>query len=73
MKGNEAIFKTTSALLLRAPLEPGPVTGAVHKLVRESMPMLLDDRVLAEDLAAAAHLISSEEVVRRAEEVVGEL
>jgi hypothetical protein len=33
--------------------------------------MLIDARVLAEDLAAAAHLISSGEVVKRAEEVVG--
>lgn len=61
------------ALDLRAPLEPGPATGAVHKLVRASIPILLDDRVLAEDLAAAAHLVSSGEVVKRAEEVVGEL
>ena len=63
----------SQALDLRAPLEPGPATGAVHKLVRASIPMLIDDRVLAEDLAAAAHLISSGEVVKRAESVVGEL
>jgi len=41
------------------------------KLVRESITMLANDRVLAEDLAAAAHLISSGEAVRR--EWLGEL
>ncbi|NUM76360.1 histidine ammonia-lyase, partial [candidate division KSB1 bacterium] len=61
------------ALDLRLPLAPGPATKAVHDLVREHAPTLMEDRVLAEDIAAAAHLISSGEVARRAEGVVGEL
>lgn len=73
MKSTATVFKTANTFTLRAPLEPGPATDAVHKLVRASIPMLLDDRVLAEDLASAAHLITSGEVMKRAEEIVGEL
>lgn len=48
---------------LRAPLESSLAIGAFNKLVRESIPILIDDHILANDTAAAAHLISSEEVV----------
>ncbi|KAA0227103.1 histidine ammonia-lyase [candidate division KSB1 bacterium] len=61
------------ALDLRLPLEPGPATKAVHDLVREHAPTLIEDRVLAEDIRVAVQLISSGEIVRRAEGVVGEL
>jgi histidine ammonia-lyase len=61
------------ALDLRAPLQPGPATGAIHKLVRQIVPMLVQDRILANDIATASRLIASGEVVRAAEAVVGEL
>ncbi|MGH7496848.1 MAG: histidine ammonia-lyase [bacterium] len=61
------------ALDLRAPLEPGPAAKAVHKLVREHVPFLTNDRVLAQDLDAVTNLIFSGEVVRVAHAVVGEL
>jgi histidine ammonia-lyase len=58
---------------LRAPLKPGPATGAVHQLVRQAVPVLVSDRVLANDIAAANQLIASGEIVRVAESVVGEI
>lgn len=61
------------ALDLRAPLQPGPAAMAVRKLVREHVPFLTDDRLLAHDLDAAAALIVTGEVVRAAQAVVGEL
>jgi len=61
------------ALDLRAPLKPGPATGAVRHLVREIIPELAEDRMLANDMATAARLISSGEIVRVAESVVGEI
>lgn len=42
---------------LRAPLQPGPVTGAVHQRVRESVAFLDADRVLQPDLELAAQLV----------------
>jgi histidine ammonia-lyase len=41
------------ALELRGPLRPGPATGAVLSSLRERVPHLDDDRLLADDLAAA--------------------
>ena len=38
---------------LRGPLRPGPATGAVLVSLRERVPHLDDDRLLADDLAAA--------------------
>ncbi len=61
------------ALDLRAPLEPGPATKAVRKLVREHVAFLTDDRMLAQDFDAVTNLIISGEVVRVAQAVVGEL
>jgi histidine ammonia-lyase len=67
------LLAACQALDLRAPLQPGPATGAVRNLVRQVVPMLVNDRILANDVAAASRLIESGEVVRAAERVVGEL
>ena len=67
------LLAACQALDLRAPLKPGPATGAVLDLVRQVAPTLVQDRILANDVAAANQLIASGEVVRVAERVVGEL
>jgi histidine ammonia-lyase len=67
------LLAACQALDLRAPLQPGPATGAVRNLVRQVVPMLVNDRILANDVAAATRLIESGEVVRAAERVMGEL
>jgi len=67
------LLAACQALDLRAPLKPGPATGAVYNLVRKSVSTLVQDRILANDMAAANRLIASGEVVRVAESVVGEL
>jgi len=67
------LLAACQALDLRAPLKPGPATGAVHKLVRQVVPALVNDRILANDMATASALIAAGEVVRVAENVVGEL
>ncbi len=67
------LLAACQALDLRAPLQPGPATGAVRNLVRQVVPNLVNDRILANDIAAASRLIESGEVVRAAERVVGKL
>jgi histidine ammonia-lyase len=67
------LLAACQALDLRAPLQPGPATGAVRDLVRQAVPTLVNDRILANDIAAASRLIESGEVVRTAERVVGDL
>jgi histidine ammonia-lyase len=67
------LLAACQALDLRAPLQPGPATGAAHQLVRQVVPKLVNDRILASDIAAAGRLIESGEVVRAAERVAGEL
>ncbi len=67
------LLAACQALDLRAPLQPGPATGAVHRLVRQAVPMLVQDRILANDIKAASALITAGEVIRAAESVVGKL
>jgi histidine ammonia-lyase len=67
------LLAACQALDLRAPLQPGPATGAVRDLIRQSVPTLVQDRILANDVAAASALIAAGEVVRAAESIVGEL
>jgi len=67
------LLAACQALDLRAPLKPGPATGAVRDLVRQLVPMLVQDRILANDVAAVSRLIAGGEVVRAAESIVGEL
>ena len=45
------LLAAVQALELRAPLRPGPATSAVLGSVRERVPHLDDDRMLADDLA----------------------
>jgi histidine ammonia-lyase len=47
------LIAAAQALELRAPLRPGPATSAVVASLRERVPHLDDDRVLADDLDAA--------------------
>ncbi len=47
------LVAAAQALELRGPLRPGPATGAVLSSLRERVPHLDDDRLLAGDLAAA--------------------
>jgi histidine ammonia-lyase len=47
------LLAAAQALDLRAPLRPGPATGAVLRSVRAQIAHLDDDRVLADDLAEA--------------------
>jgi len=54
-------------------LEPGPGTGAAFAAIREKVAFLASDRILAPDMAAAAGLIRSGELVRRVEQAVGKL
>ncbi|MDZ7292775.1 MAG: histidine ammonia-lyase [candidate division KSB1 bacterium] len=67
------LLAACQALDLRAPLLPGPATGAVRNLVRQVVPTLVNDRILANDMAIASQLIASGDIVHVAESVVGEL
>ncbi len=67
------LLAACQALDLRAPLQPGPATGAVHHLVRQTVPTLVQDRILAHEMKSASELIAAGEVMRVAESVVGEL
>jgi len=67
------LLAACQALDLRAPLKPGPATGAVHQLIRQVVPTLVSDRILAHDINKVSQLIASGEVVQAAERVVGEL
>jgi histidine ammonia-lyase len=67
------LLAACQALDLRVPLKPGPATGAVLDLVRQSIPTLVQDRILANDVKMVSELIAAGGVVRVAESVVGEL
>ena len=58
---------------LRAPLEPGPATGAALAAVREHIAGPGPDRFLAPDLAAAEALVRSGAIVAAVEPVTGGL
>jgi histidine ammonia-lyase len=61
------------ALELRAPLRPGPATGAVLRRARREVPFKEEDSFLAPELEAAEDLVRSGELARAAEEEVGRL
>ena len=67
------LVASARALDLRAPLEPGPATGAVVGLLRGSVAGPGPDRFLSPELAEAVGLVRSGAVVRAAEAVVGPL
>jgi len=56
------LLTAARAIDLRAPLQPGPVTGAVRDLVRTRVDGPGSDRHLAPEIAAVEELISSGEV-----------
>jgi histidine ammonia-lyase len=70
-----AIEALTAAqgLDLRAPLEPGPGTGAARAAVRDVSPRLEEDRPLFSDIAAARDLVAAGTLVQAAAEACGPL
>ena len=61
------------ALDLRAPLEPGPATRAVHDAIRARVPFFEADREFGPDIADAVSLVREGLVVVAAEAVIGPL
>jgi histidine ammonia-lyase len=58
------------ALDLRAPLEPGPATHAVHRLIRSKVPFVEYDRELGPDIDATLALVRDGSLVDAAATVV---
>lgn len=67
------ILTAARALDLRAPLRPGPATGAVVARLREAVPPPGPDRHLAPEIAAAAEMVRDGSLVAAAETVTGPL
>ncbi|MGH2539587.1 MAG: HAL/PAL/TAL family ammonia-lyase, partial [Actinomycetota bacterium] len=61
------------ALDLRAPLEPGPATRAVHDTIRSRVPFFDADREFGPDIAGAVALVREGGLVAAAEAAVGTL
>ena len=61
------------ALDLFTNLKPGEGTLAAYQVIRETIPHLASDRILANDIAAMKELIQSEKILRTVEKKVGEL
>jgi len=61
------------ALDLRAPLEPGPATRAVHGAIRARVPFFDADREFGPDIADAASLVRAGRLVAAAEAAIGPL
>jgi histidine ammonia-lyase len=59
------------ALDLRAPLEPGPATRAVHDAIRASVPFFDADREFGPDIADAIALVRRGALIEAAESAVG--
>jgi histidine ammonia-lyase len=67
------LMTAARALDLRAPLRPGPATGAVVAALRTRVPGPGPDRHLAPEIAAAVDLVRDGSVVAAAEAVTGPL
>ena len=67
------LVAAAQALELRAPLRPGPGTGALLQSLRQRVAHLDADRILGPDLAAVEAWLGGEEWRRAAETVTGEL
>ena len=67
------LLAATRALDLRAPVRPGPATGAVVAKVRESVPGPGPDRYLAPDMAACEEIVKSGVLRHIVEAAVGRL
>ncbi len=61
------------ALDLRAPLEPGPATRAVHRAIRAAVPFFEADREFGPDIADALSLVRQVELIAAAETATGPL
>ncbi len=61
------------ALDLRAPLEPGPATRAVHAEIRQRVPFFEADREFGPDIAGAVSLVHDGGLVAAAEAEIGPL
>ncbi|HEX7248427.1 MAG TPA: histidine ammonia-lyase [Actinomycetota bacterium] len=61
------------ALDLRAPLEPGPATRAVHDAIRQQVPFFDADREFGPDIADAVALVHEGNLVAAAEAAIGPL
>jgi len=62
-----------SLLATEKPYKPGDGTHAAYTVIREHIPYLTQDRVLAQDIAIMVKLIRSDAVLRQVEERVGQL
>ncbi|WP_433182186.1 histidine ammonia-lyase [Actinoallomurus sp. CA-150999] len=67
------ILTAARALDLRAPLRPGPATGAVVTALRSRVPAPGPDRYLAPEITAAVDLVRDGSLVAAAESVTGPL
>jgi histidine ammonia-lyase len=67
------ILTAARALDLRAPLRPGPATGAVVAALRTRVPAPGPDRYLAPEIEAAVDLVRDGSLVAAAESVTGPL
>jgi histidine ammonia-lyase len=67
------VLTAARALDLRAPLRPGPATGAVVAALRERVPAPGPDRWLAPEIEAAARLVAGGGAVAAAESAAGPL
>ena len=61
------------ALDLRAPLEPGPATHAVHGTIRSRVPFFEADREFGPDIADAVSLLREGRLIAAAEAAIGPL
>ncbi len=67
------LLEAAQALDFRAPLKPARGTAIAHRLVRERVPHLKDDRKIADDIAAALELVRSGALVAAVESEMGAL
>ena len=67
------LCEAAQALDFRAPLKYARGTAVAHKLVRERVPHLREDRNLSLDIAAVRELVASGELVRAVEAEIGTL
>ncbi|MEP6851785.1 MAG: histidine ammonia-lyase [bacterium] len=65
------LLTAARALDLRAPLLPGPATGAVVDLLRERVPSVGPDRFLAPEIEAAVELVADGTALAVADAVAG--
>src|SRR5206468_12157788 len=61
------------ALDLRAPLEPGPATGAAVRAIRARVPLVEHDREFGPDIEAVVELVRSGALVDAVEPLTGSL